>query len=324
MNGMQYIDAPVKVFFAVLLALFAIEGLLLLGMLRRTLRRNGNPPPRWRRRCYSVIHAVSAVTAGCVLYAFFVEPYWLQITVVRLQSPKIHNTVLRIVQLSDLHCDPKPRLENRLPAIVNVLKPDVIVFTGDAVNSAAALPLFQKTLAAMHAPLGKFAVRGNWDYQYGDVFAETGFEELKLNAVRLEKDGQPFMLCGVNYHHGRISQRALNQLDKSTWNGFLYHAPDLIKYLDDEPVDLYLCGHTHGGQVVLPFVGPLSRVTHGKGFERGLYTVGSMAIYVHRGIGMGGFGPRVRFFARPEIVLFEIHPAAGTIDEHSGTETKQD
>lgn len=317
MSGMHYIDTPVKIFLGLLLALLATETLLLLGMLWRTLRHKSKPLSRRRRRGYHIIHAASAIVVGCVLYAFCVEPYWPQVTVIRLESPKIHNTVLRIVQLSDTHCDLKPRLENRLPDIVNALVPDVIVFTGDAVNSEAALPLFQKMLATMQAPLGKFAVRGNWDYQYGDVFAETGFEELTLNAVRLEKDDQPFMLCGVSYHHGRISQRALNQLDKTTWNALLYHAPDLIKYVNDEPVDLYLCGHTHGGQVALPFVGPLSRVTHGKGYERGFYTVGSMAVYVHRGIGMGGFGPRARFFARPEIVLFEIHPAPATMNEQS-------
>ena len=167
----------------------------------------------------------------------------------------------------------------------------------------------------MEAPLGKYAVRGNWDYQSGTKFFDnTGFVELPLKAVRLEKDGEAFMLCGIAYHNGRISQRALNQLDPNTWNCLLYHSSTLVSYLDDEPVDLYLCGHTHGGQVALPFYGPLTTIHRNTGgFEAGLYTVGSMAVYVNRGIGMGGLGPRVRFCARPEITVFEISPASGNM-----------
>jgi predicted MPP superfamily phosphohydrolase len=271
-----------------------------------------------RRRFVLLIHSAIVIGVLVVLYAVFVEPYWPQINVVRLYTPKLRHTVLRIVQISDTHCDPTARLEPRLPALVNRLNPDIIVFTGDAVNSPDGLALFQKTLAAMNAPLGKYAVRGNWDYRFGlSLFENTGFEPLPLNAVRLQKDGDAFMICGIDYHAGRLSQNALNQLDPETWNLLLYHSPDLIEFLDRQPVDLFLSGHTHGGQVAVPFYGALLTMTrHGKKYEAGLYTVGNIALYVNRGIGMCGIGPRVRFCARPEITLFEIYPAEPRLSEN--------
>lgn len=319
--NIPYFNTPVIVFLAFAGLVFLLEALLLVRYFWRKVRRKAQPA---MRRHHLVIHGLAVAGMLCIVYGFFVEPYWPEIKTVRLETDKLKNTTLRIVQISDLHCDPKPRLETRLPKLINELKPDVIVFTGDAINRTEAHGLFVRTLAAMEAPLGKFAVRGNWDYLYAvKMFEKTGFEELPLNVVRLEKDGEAFMLCGVAYHNGRISQRALNGLVPQTWNCLLYHSSDLVEYLDDESIDLYLCGHTHGGQIALPFYGALTTMSrHGKDFEAGLYTVGSMAVYVNRGVGMGGFGPRVRFFARPEITLFEISPAGSLITEQTQCKTK--
>ncbi|MEJ2705392.1 MAG: hypothetical protein P8Z79_23375, partial [Sedimentisphaerales bacterium] len=84
----------------------------------------------------------------------------------------------------------------------------------------------------------------------------------------------------------------------------------LIEDITDFPVDLYLAGHTHGGQVALPFYGALVTLSeYGKEYESGKYQVGTTTLYVNRGIGMeGGPVPRVRFWARPEITVFEVMP----------------
>lgn len=88
----------------------------------------------------------------------------------------------------------------------------------------------------------------------------------------------------------------------------MYHSPDLVEDLPPNAVDLYVAGHTHGGQVALPFYGALVTLSRfGKKYEAGLYHVGDTTLYVNRGIGMeGGPAPRVRFCARPEITVFEI------------------
>jgi len=259
------------------------------------------------------LHIVAGIGVLCMLYGFFIEPYWPQINIIPIRTEKLTSATFRIVQISDTHCDKKIRLEEKLPDIINSLKPDVIVFTGDTINRPSALVLFQSTMAKLQAPLGKFAVTGNWDFSYWsalNLFDGTGFEELRLHERRLEKDGESITLSGLAFENGKHSSNITSKLKQEDFNLFLYHNTDLIDYLDSVPIDLYLCGHTHGGQVALPFYGALTTLSrHGKKYEAGLYHHGSIQLYVNRGIGLeGGLSPKVRFFARPEIAVFDIGP----------------
>jgi len=91
----------------------------------------------------------------------------------------------------------------------------------------------------------------------------------------------------------------------------LYHYPDAIEEAAQHRIDLYCAGHTHGGQVALPFYGAIITLSKfGKKYESGLRRLEDTWLYVNRGIGMeGGPAPRVRFCARPEITVIELSPA---------------
>jgi predicted MPP superfamily phosphohydrolase len=97
----------------------------------------------------------------------------------------------------------------------------------------------------------------------------------------------------------------------------IYHNPDQAYVASDLGVDLYLTGHTHGGQVRLPLYGALLTSSQfGKTFEQGSYSLGKMALYVNRGVGMeGSFAPRVRFLAPPEIAVIDLIPVSSA-NEH--------
>jgi predicted MPP superfamily phosphohydrolase len=90
----------------------------------------------------------------------------------------------------------------------------------------------------------------------------------------------------------------------------LYHSPELMPQVAGHGVDLYLCGHTHGGQVRLPLIGPLLTSSQlGRRFVMGLYKLGRTQLYVSRGIGLEGLSaPRVRFFCPPEMTVISIMP----------------
>lgn len=260
-----------------------------------------------------ILHILAGIGILCFLYGYFIEPYWIDIQYIDIKTDKLDHTSFRVVQISDTHCDPKIRLESRLPEIISALNPDIIVFTGDTINHPIALKNFQEMMYKMNAPLGKFAVQGNWDVDYWnnlDLFKDTGFEELVLNQKRILKEDESIVLSGLRFDNGKISFRVVGKLDENDFNLFLYHNTDLIDYFDTIPIDLYLCGHTHGGQIALPFYGALTTLSrHGKKFESGLYKSGSIYLYVNRGIGMeGGRSPRIRFCARPEITVFDISP----------------
>ena len=259
------------------------------------------------------LHVVGIIGIACFLYGYFVEPYWFQINTISIKTDKLRHIHFRVVQISDLHCDKKIRLEEKLPGIIHALNPDVIVFTGDCLNRASALGLFQNTMATLKAPLGKFAVTGNWDFSYWshlDLFEGTGFEELRLHKKVIEKDGESITIAGLAYENGRHNQKLIDQLRLEMFNLLLYHNTDMMDTIDEKPIDLYLCGHTHGGQIALPFYGALTTLSkHGKKYEAGLYQQGAIHLYVNRGIGMeGGWSPKVRLFARPEITVFDIAP----------------
>lgn len=309
---------PVMLFGGAVLLVYYLYARLWLGWLIRKLRKK-DTRKRLTGRGAVCLHVIAGIGLLCMAYGYFVEPYRLQVNTVTIETDKLNRTSFRIVQISDLHCDGKIRLENRLAERVNTLKPDAIVFTGDAVNTEAALGRFQNTLKQMDAPLGKYAVTGNWDYSFWsglDLFENTGFDELRTHTRRLEKDGEFIVLGGLAFKNGRHSQRVIEQLQPEDFNILLYHNSDLMDYLAGKPVDLYLSGHTHGGQVALPFYGALTTLSkHGKKFEAGLYRQGGMLLYVNRGIGLeGGHSPKVRFWARPEITVVEIRPkAAGMI-----------
>lgn len=259
-----------------------------------------------------ILHVIAGVGILCMLYGYFVEPYWLQVNIISIETEKLNDAAFRIVHISDTHCDKKIRLEKRLPGIINDLKPDIIVFTGDSINRESALPLFQNTLAQLKAPLGKFAVTGNWDeyiVPIADRFKGTDFTELDGDCQEIEKNDEVIQIGGLRYVNKSMTQ-SLQQMNKEIFTIFLYHSPSLAESFDSVDIDLYLCGHTHGGQIALPFYGALTTLSkHGKKYEAGLYHRESCSIYVNRGIGMEGTkAPRARFFARPEIAVFDIVP----------------
>jgi len=113
---------------------------------------------------------------------------------------------------------------------------------------------------------------------------------------------------GLNFRDSSSKDSLLSSSSENSYNVFLYHSPDLVEDIQGHDVDMYLCGHTHGGQIALPFYGAIITFSRfGKKYEAGLYKVGETDLYVNRGLGMeGGHAPRVRFFARPEIAVFDI------------------
>jgi len=129
-------------------------------------------------------------------------------------------------------------------------------------------------------------------------------------SVTLGKGSETITVAGVNFWNPEAWGNVLRYNKPDKFNIFLYHSPDLIEDVKDSNVDLYLAGHTHGGQVCLPFYGAIITFSKfGKKYEAGRYKVGDAELYVNRGLGMeGGKAPRVRFFARPEIAVFDIVP----------------
>jgi uncharacterized protein len=283
---------------------------------RRWLRR-GAAPARWEIGFNRGVLGLAGFGLLCIAYGLWVEPYWPQVTRTRITSPRLPkgSRPIRIVHLSDLHCDPKPRLEERLPGLIAAEKPDLIVFSGDAINSRQGLPVLKACLTRLAAIAPTFVVRGNWDAWYWkdvDLFGGTGVREVNGTAETVEVAGTRVCVAGVAVGSEGRAHAAIAQAPAGAFTLFLHHYPypDVVPDADRSRVDLFCAGHVHGGQIALPFYGALVTLSkYGKQYEAGLYRVGSMGMYVSRGIGMeGSRAPRVRFCSRPEIAVIDVDP----------------
>ena len=271
--------------------------------------------------------SLPAQIAGSALafYALWIEPHRIGIARERLRSPKLPaGRPLRVLHLGDLHVERITRRERELVEQVAALKPDLVLCSGDLLNTSyvqdpLAWEACRWVLARLSAPLGAFVVSGTSSSDPPEVMAELvrglPVRWLQDERVRVEFEGGSLELIGLSCTHRPFLERprleALVREGSTDFRILLYHTPDLAPDAAELGVDLMLSGHTHGGQVRLPLVGALfASSLYGKAFEMGRYALNGMTLYVTRGVGLEGYmAPRLRFLCPPEIVLWELEGA---------------
>lgn len=277
---------------------------------------------------WSGITALGAVGVGGAagLYSWKGEPGWLEITAQSVRLPRLHPAFAgyRIVQLSDIHADESWMNKERLEAIValtNEQQPDMVVITGDFVTKARPRALEAlEALQELKARDGVFGVLGNHDYWSDSQVVRTtlekvGVQELYDSAHTLTRGDAMLHLVGlddlwpesdlllpVSVHADRL-QTILETVPQEGAIVLLVHEPDFADVAAaTSRIGLQLSGHSHGGQVRIPLLGSPVVPPLGEKYVAGLYTVGPMLHYTHRGLGM--VSPQVRFNCRPEIAVF--------------------
>jgi len=266
--------------------------------------------------------AAQGLGTGLVIYGFFVEPQRLGLSREILHTPKWGGArPLRIIHFGDLHMDRPTRLHGRLVEIIRQERPDLILISGDYLSYSnvydpEAWDAAREVLMGLEAPLGVFAVSGSPpvdpEEALSAIFEGTHVRWLRDEIVSLRLGSSEFDLVGVSCTHKPFIDgprlAALLPSKPARLTLLLYHSPDLAPEAAERGIDLQLSGHTHGGQVRIPFYGALYPSSlYGKRFEVGRRQVGAMTLYVTRGLGLEGKGaPRVRFLSPPELVLWEI------------------
>jgi len=298
----------------IVLTVLLLGAWLLLAALAARLRWiRGTPWVRRPRVQWSVVGLL--LLGGLLLvYGRFIEPCWLAVREVHLgDSRGLPEGPVRIAVISDLHLDHMREPFTSLAEQVNRTDPDLVLFLGDMLNHARALPFVREVIGPIRARHGKLAVRGNWESWYWKelpLLEGTGFRWIDNERRTLRIRGQTLHLVGFHYQDRYPVGRAIDLLEGSRqgWRVLLYHTPDIAMDLPDS-ADLILAGHTHGGQVALPGFGALVTLSmYGKRFERGLSRQGKTLVYVNPGIGVEPILP-IRLGVRPEITLLLLGQA---------------
>lgn len=212
----------------------------------------------------------------------------------------------RVAQLSDLHLEPWTTPEQIQQAVdaCNALKPDLVALTGDFVtdNTRAAAPLAE-ILAQLEAPHGVFATLGNHDFWSGATEVEKALADRNIPMLhnemrRIHADGGVLNLAGTDsiYICKPNIRATLADWRDNQPLVVMMHEPDAADVFAEAAVaGLQLSGHTHGGQ--LRFMGKdpmvMRRARWGKKYLAGHYTIGSLQLYVNRGIGCVGVPMRI-------------------------------
>ncbi len=239
--------------------------------------------------------------------AFLLEPNWIQVT---------HHTIrarisqpLKIAHLTDLHTSRLGFRERSLLRSLERERPDVIVITGDTLSPWGSYDDERPLLGSLHAPLGVWLVRGNWENwrrvdKEREFYRQNGVQFLLNQNSQIAPGVFLIGLDDATYGNANL-ESAVNGIPPRAYRVVLFHSP-LFFSRSAGQYDLALAGHTHGGQVRIPLLPPLW-LPEGIGpYAEGWFEKDGSRMYVSRGLGMTILP--VRFDCRPELAIITIAP----------------
>ena len=263
---------------------------------------------------------------GLAFYAFKIEPYRLKTNIYDLNENREDTALVKVVQISDLHIKQDfTHMELRkVVDKVNAENPDIVLFTGDLYDNYAKYQEDESIISELgkiKAKYGKIAIWGNRDYgggavrTYESVMEQSGFTLLKNenltvaagNDKKIEFTGMDDFMLGGPY------MPDAGNIRDSDYRILMMHEPDAALEFENYDYDVILSGHSHGGQINIPFLpdvneAAVSLTALSENYSGGMYTLNGgtgMKMYVNTGIGTTHIS--ARFGVVPEIAVFNIY-----------------
>jgi hypothetical protein len=273
------------------------------------------------RRHFLKLAGCTGVVGLAASYPVFIERYVVLTNTYRIPVPNLPQVFagFRIVQLTDLHYGAlvPQSLIRHVIARANSIPRDIVICTGDYVharNTTTEIDTVWPLLAELTAPAGVFSVLGNHDH-WADTsrsqywLNQTG-QDLRHKAIPIKRKGERLWLIGAGdlWEDHRDLDELMRGVPESDCRVVLAHNPDTADTDFSCRVDLMVSGHTHGGQVNIPFVGtpvlPVRNRTYSNGLKK---SPRGMSVFISKGIGWAVCP--VRFNCLPEIAVLELTPA---------------
>ncbi len=271
-----------------------------------------------------------------LFWAVSIEPNWYRLKKIRIHLPKKVKKPFTILHLSDTHFIGNAGSKKRFFQELSMLNPDLVCLTGDVIDNDGGIETATRLLSGIRARYGSFFILGNhdyYDYRLKDVLLynagitrkssvrnntskftaelkKIGVTTVINQSVKLEVHGNPVVLGGTDDPlTQRVDfERTLHDMKPGSVNILLTHSLDSILKLSHHGIDLILAGHTHGGQLRVPFLGPIfceSKLP--RRFIDGLHDYKGIRTLVSRGLGASRL-TFPRFCCRPEAILIELLP----------------
>ena len=260
-----------------------------------------------------------------LLYSRFISTSGLKIKEYKVVNTNIPNNLvgIKIVHLSDIHYG---RIINdkRLEKIVeqiNLIKPDIVVLTGDLIDNDKELTdesrkSLTNILSKINVNIDKYAIRGNHDYHFNEwdtIISNSGFINLDNNYDFIYNDYEPMLIAGlsslldetdVNTRFEQLTKNIDNEKINTVYNILLIHETDFIDNIDISKYNLILGGHSHNGQVRLPFIGAIIKPKESQKYYDEHYKLGNTDLYISSGLGTSELD--FRFFNKPSFNLYRL------------------
>jgi uncharacterized protein len=320
----------IRSFFHLVRAIYQFDTLLMpaIGLIlggyglyasRRTLGHH------WLRRVSWAVLGCSVLSPTIRFYAGQIEARHLVLRTVTIETPKVARPI-RILHISDIQSDAVGKYEERVFARIRELHPDIVLCTGDLLQPlppatlASEWPKMAQLFATLDAPGGVHMVIGDVDGLEtqrliaknhvvstisGDQTTQT-FTGARLRIYGLSP-GQD-----MKWHEAhRVIAEWREKTTPDEFTIVMGHHPDYSLAVRTIPVDLCLAGHTHGGQIRVPFLGPIITLSHvPRSWARGFHEIGATRLNVSAGIGCEHAAglPSMRFCCPPEMTLIELRP----------------
>lgn len=269
------------------------------------------------RRTFLKFGILGGVGTLIASYPFFIERYLFHVNTYQIPVPHLPTSFngLRIAHLTDLHYGslmPRIVIEQIIHS-TNSLEPDIIVCTGDYIHERHASTQIDTVwpyLMKLRAKYGVYSVLGNHDH-WGDTarslsWLEQSGQNVRHTAVPILKGEERIWIGGAgDYWEDELGiDQAFQHVPAHECKILLAHNPDSADTRYETRVDLMISGHTHGGQVNIPFFGPPILPVQNKSYSSGFIRTGRTNLYISRGLGWAILP--VRFNCFPEISVLKL------------------
>ena len=283
-------------------------------------------PFKYKKLIISMIIFTLVITS-ILLYSRYIGTSGIFINEYKIINKNLSNDFygFKIVHITDVHYGRtinKKEL-NDLVEKINLVKPDIVVLTGDLIDKSSDMTdkdikIISKAFSKIDATIGKYAIKGNHDYKYKkwDILIEnSGFINLNDKYELIYGNENDYiLLSGMStniYGKKNIDDKVKiyedfikNSEIKPNYSILLMHEPDFIDSFDYNNYNLVLAGHSHNGQVRLPFIGAIVKPNYGKKYYDNYYKLKNTDLYVSSGLGVSEVN--FRLFNRPTFNLYRL------------------